>query len=87
MSSQAISLTPQLERFVQEAVDSGEFDSASEVHRAAIAAMARERQERALRLQRLRQEIQLGMDSGSSVEMASIESFLEDCWNEATPKE
>lgn len=64
MPTQNVNLTPELDRFVKETVASGEFNNASEVHRAALAAMARDREERALRLARLRQEIQAGLNSG-----------------------
>ena len=64
MPRQNVNLTPQLDRFVKRIVKSGEFNSVSEVHRAALSAMVREREERALRLARLRKEIQVGLDSG-----------------------
>jgi hypothetical protein len=45
--------------------------------------MAREREERALRIARLRREIQLGLDSGSPRKIADIDSFLDKCAEEA----
>ncbi len=83
MPTQNVNLTPELDRFVKEAVESGEFNNASEVHRAALSAMAREQEERALRLARLRQEIQAGLDSGSPGEVGDIGGFLEKCADEA----
>ncbi|MEO8425511.1 MAG: type II toxin-antitoxin system ParD family antitoxin [Verrucomicrobiota bacterium] len=68
MPTQNVNLTPKLDRFVKNAVKKGEFNNASEVHRAALSAMARELEERELRLARLRQEIQTGLDSGSPTE-------------------
>lgn len=82
MPTQNVNLTPKLERFVKKVVDSGEFNNASEVHRAALSAMAREREERALRLRRLRQEIQKGLDSGSPRRITGIDAFMEDCSEE-----
>ncbi len=62
MPTQNVNLTPELEAFVKAQVASGRFNNASEVHRAAIAEMAREEEERNLRLERLRKAIQLGAD-------------------------
>jgi antitoxin ParD1/3/4 len=81
--TQNVNLTPRLDRFVKKVVKSGEFNSVSEVHRAALSAMAREREERALRLARLRQEIQTGLDSGSPRRLADIDTFMEECAEEA----
>jgi antitoxin ParD1/3/4 len=83
MPTQNVNLTPELERFVKEAVETGAFKSASEVHRAALSAMAREHEERALHLARLRQEIQAGLDSGAPAEMGNVDTFLETCADEA----
>ena len=43
MPTQNVNLTPELDRFVKEAVARGEFNNASEVHRAALAAPRAER--------------------------------------------
>ena len=82
MPTKNVNLTPQLDRFVKEVVDSGEFNNASEVHRAALSAMAREREERIVRLHRLRQEIQLGLDSGAPAEIGDLDRFMEQCTEE-----
>jgi antitoxin ParD1/3/4 len=84
MPTQNVNLTPELDRFVKEAVANGAFNNASEVHRAALSAMAQAQEERALRLARLRQEIQTGLDSGSTVEVGDIDAFLEKCSAEAS---
>ena len=55
------------------------YNNASEVHRAALAALAREDEERELRLARLRQEIQAGLDSGRPAPIEDLNGFLEDC--------
>jgi putative addiction module CopG family antidote len=83
MPTQNVNLTPQLDRFVKKIVKNGEFNSASEVHRAALSAMVREREERALRIARLCQEVQLGLDSGSPKKISDIDLFLEECADEA----
>ena len=86
MPTQNVNLTPHLDRFVSALVKKGEFNNASEVHRAALSAMEREREERALRLASLRQEIQHGLDSGAPREIDDIDTFLEECAEEALPK-
>lgn len=83
MPTQNVNLTPQLDRFVKRIVKSGEFNSVSEVHRAALSAMVREREERALRLARLRKEIQVGLDSGSPKKISDVDAFMEECAEEA----
>ncbi len=83
MPTQNVNLTPELDRFVKEAIARGEFNNASEVHRAALLAMVREHEERQLRLARLRQEIQAGLDSGPSAELRDIDDFLEKCSKQA----
>ena len=83
MPTQNVNLTPQLDRFVKQAVERGEFNNASEVHRAALSAMAREQEERDLRLAKLRQEIQTGLDSGPPRKLSDIDAFLDACAEEA----
>ena len=89
MPTQNVNLTSELDRFVKDEVASGHFNNASEVHRAALSAMAREREERAVRLERLRNEIQKGLDSskaGRSVEIhgpAELDAMLEGCFERA----
>jgi antitoxin ParD1/3/4 len=63
-----ISLTPELEKLVEEKVTSGLYPSAGEVVREALQ-LLQERDER-LRLEELRQKIQIGieqLDAGRSV--------------------
>ena len=57
-----VSLTSELERLVEQKVESGEYKSASEVVRHALRLLAREDQEYQARLEALRAEIQLGDD-------------------------
>ncbi len=89
MPTQNVNLTTELEGFVKDQVASGYFNNASEVHRAALAAMARQEDERKLHLARLRQEVQLGLDeadAGKSVVMDGKEGLrdtLDDCYQTA----
>ena len=84
MPTQNVNLThQQLDRFVKEGVESGQFNDANEVHRAALAAMAKERGARGLRLVRLRQEIQRGLESGADVEVTDLDVFMDECLDEA----
>ena len=59
-----ISLTPHLEEMIREKIASGSYTSASEVVREALRLMEEEDQLRSLKLQKLRQELQAGLDSG-----------------------
>ena len=59
-----ISLTPQLEELVKGKVQSGFYNSASEVMREALRLLEERDQLRELRLEELRREIRKGLDSG-----------------------
>ena len=61
-----ISLTPHLEEMIREKIASGSYNSASEVVREALRLLEQEDQLRALKMQRLRQDIREGLDSGPS---------------------
>lgn len=61
-----ISLTPHLEKLVQGKVESGLYNSASEVMRDALRLLEERDQLRELRLGELRREIQKGIDSGAA---------------------
>jgi antitoxin ParD1/3/4 len=76
MPTQNVNLTPALETFVKTQVSLGHFNNASEVHRAALSAMARQEEERALRLEQLRREIQLGIDDVEAGRTEKIGSAL-----------
>lgn len=59
-----INLTPELEQMVREKVSSGLYTSASEVVREALRLMDEKDQLRAVKLGKLRQAVQEGIDSG-----------------------
>jgi antitoxin ParD1/3/4 len=61
-----ISLTPHLEDLVRAKVESGLYNSASEVMRDALRLLQERDQLREMRLEELRSEIQKGIDSGSA---------------------
>jgi antitoxin ParD1/3/4 len=61
-----ISLTPHLEEMIRSKIASGSYNSASEVVREALRLLEEEDQLRSLKLQRLREDIRDGLDSGPS---------------------
>lgn len=73
MPTQNVNLTPELDSFVKSQVESGYFNNASEVHRAALAAMAKAEEERRERLELLRKEIQIGLDDLESGRFIALE--------------
>lgn len=62
-----VSLTPELEQYVQEKVTSGLYYSASEVIREGLRLLRERDQFQQIRLQDLRQDIQTGLDSGEAI--------------------
>ncbi|MFQ5789262.1 MAG: type II toxin-antitoxin system ParD family antitoxin [Acidobacteriota bacterium] len=58
-----VSLTPELEKLVQEKVKSGRYNSASEVMREALRLLEEQDQLRAIRLEEVRQRIAAGLES------------------------
>lgn len=58
-----VSLTPELERMVEEKVRSGQYRSASEVVRDGLRLLARRDEEHRVKLAALRGELQKGIDS------------------------
>jgi antitoxin ParD1/3/4 len=61
-----VSLTPQLESLVKQKVDSGLYNSASEVIREALRLLEEYEDNRARRLSILRKSIQDGLESGEA---------------------
>jgi len=63
-----ISLTPHLEEMIRAKIASGSYNSASEVVREALRLLEEEDQLRSLKMQRLREDILEGLESGPSTE-------------------
>lgn len=64
MPTRNVNLTPELDQFVLSRIESGRYENASEVVRAALRAMEREEKEYEQKLAALRTAIQEGLDSG-----------------------
>jgi antitoxin ParD1/3/4 len=62
-----ISLTPELEKFVNDKVKSGRYHSASEVIREGLRLLEEQEQLREVKLAALREEIQKGLASGKPI--------------------
>jgi antitoxin ParD1/3/4 len=76
-----VSLTPQLEAFVHENVNTGRYQSASEVVRTALRLLEERERQNAATLEWLRHEIQKGLDSGPATPV-DIEELLRECREE-----
>ncbi len=61
-----ISLTPHLEEMIREKIATGSYNSASEVVREALRLLEQADQFRALKIQKLREDIREGLESGPS---------------------
>ena len=66
MPTRNVSLTDELDRYVQQSVESGRYDNASEVIRAAIRELKQSEAEDMARVEALKVAIQEGFDSGIS---------------------
>jgi antitoxin ParD1/3/4 len=82
MPTRNISLTPEQDAFIEEAVRSGEYQNASEAVRDALRALQQRRREDALKLEALRHQIDAGieaLDRGEFIEVADseLEAYLE----------
>ncbi len=62
-----VSLTPELEKIVQSKVETGMYNSASEVVREALRMMTEQDRLREMKFEELRTEIQKGLSSGASI--------------------
>lgn len=93
MPTQNVSLTLKLEAFVKEQVAGGMFKSASEVHRAALASLMQRDEERRLRVKRLDESLQEGiddLDNGKFTEISSEEeqsAFFESIMKKVTTRD
>jgi antitoxin ParD1/3/4 len=82
MPTRNISLTAEQDAFVQEVVESGEYQNASEAVRDALRVLQQRRKEDKLRLKTLRAQIKLGIDAidrGAFLEIddVDLDAYLE----------
>ena len=82
MPTRNISLTPEQDAFIEKAVESGEYQNASEAVRDALRALQQRRREDALKLKALRMQIKAGVDAldrGEFTEIADwdLDRYLE----------
>ena len=68
------SLTPKLEQFVRDRVESGDYNNASEVAREAIRLLKRVEERRALKLERLRAAIRDGDEAVARGDFTDLNS-------------
>lgn len=73
----SIALPPEMANLLREAVESGEYASASEVVRDALRAWKRKRKLETLEVEELRRLVQEGMESGPAVDAEPVLSRLE----------
>ena len=69
-----VSLTPALEKFVRDCADSGDYNNASEVVREALRELQHRKEQRAIKMKRLRKAIKEGDDAfarGDSIVLKS----------------
>lgn len=71
-----VSLTPELEGFVQEQVESGLYQSASEVVRESLRLLQERKQDRQARLEVLRKEIAVGLEQLDRGEGVSLDEVV-----------
>ena len=82
MPTRNISLTREHDEFVESIVRTGEYQNASEAVRDALRALQQRRREDALKLERLRVQIQAGIDdleNGDFIEIedADLDAYIE----------
>jgi antitoxin ParD1/3/4 len=82
MPTRNISLTAEQDAFVEEVVEAGEYQNASEAIRDALRVLQQRRREDSLRLKALRAQIRAGIDAlergdFAEVEDGDLEGYLE----------
>lgn len=68
-----VSLTPQLEKLIEQKVREGNYQTASEVVREGLRLLAERDERRSLELRRLREEIQVGLDDVRNGRIADLD--------------
>jgi len=71
------SLTPNLEDFIRERANSGDYNNASEVVREALRLLRRTEEENALKMERLRSAISIGDEALANGQVMEISSAQE----------
>ena len=82
-----VHLTPELEKLVQGKVESGRYNSASEVVREALRLMEQKDELRAVQLQELRNRIDKGLSEAGRVEAADGDAFMQGLLKDLDSKE
>ncbi|NWG54145.1 MAG: type II toxin-antitoxin system ParD family antitoxin [Hydrogenophilaceae bacterium] len=85
MATRNVNLTPALDSFVADLIESGAYQNASEVVRAGLRLLEAEQAERAAKLDLLRKAVQEGWDSfdrGAGVVVRDIDAFFAEIDNE-----
>ena len=82
MPTRNVSLTAEQDAFVEEVVEAGEYQNASEANRDALRALQQRRNEDSLRLKVLRRQIRAGVEGlgrgdFAEVDDADLEGYLE----------
>ena len=82
MPTRNISLTAEQDAFVQEVVEAGEYQNASEAVRDALRVLQQRRKEDGLRLRALRAQIRIGVDAldrgdFTQIDGVDLEEYLE----------
>jgi antitoxin ParD1/3/4 len=80
MSTRNISLTEPLDSFIDERVDSGDYQNASEVVRAGLRLLKQQTEEDARKLERLRALVQEGLDDIEAGRYTALEWDELDGW-------
>ncbi|PCI00100.1 MAG: type II toxin-antitoxin system ParD family antitoxin [Zetaproteobacteria bacterium] len=80
-----VSLTPSLEQYVRDCASTDDYNNASEVVREAIRLHKQREEHRQLKLERLREAIQVGIDDMENGNFAdySLDSFIDELDNKA----
>jgi antitoxin ParD1/3/4 len=71
-----ISLTPELEQFIESAINRGRYSSTSELIRAALRLLEKREMESELRLEELRKEIAVGIEHSDRGDVFDGEEVL-----------
>lgn len=77
MPTRNINLTEHYDRFIQEQLESGRFQNASEVMRAGLSLLEQKQREDALKIEYLKREVQKGLDDYEARRCTSVRNQSE----------